>query len=1550
MGFTSGTDLVKPFFQKMSLRAALSIAGHPRFAVDISGILHRKLSRFASYVVTDNWQEFDAAVEAECAALAVALQGVTPVFVFDGRRVAAKRANGSRKQDRQKASEELQKLRATQEALKAERLELLGRGGGAVGTSACGSVSGSQASPSNNTRLDQLRDELKNASEGIAGAEKVVAAGLNIVAAERAILVCRRRNFDYIVAPGEAEHQMRTMQAAGDIGVVCGFDTDFFAMGCDSIVYGQTLTREIQYVDWTHADARVQQHADIVFTSGPNSVAYDAALTRAMRIFTVKLVVQLSALFLRNDYGACGIGLKTLSEAWGKMADSGITEPTVPLLTGHICSLRKCSQLSVIMLTAERAAFMYYCQVAVTERESQQCCLTEEELPSFAQGCIAQLLKPRVRARAHTSRQLRVYDVQRKEDEDVLNQRNFFRELSPQQLRSWTRGDYHVDVATPQALRKSDIPAVNDIPSTMTEALTADKVDAYLNNQSLAALKALAMVMDIPVSGLSLHDLRRRLSVVINLLNTCMPVDTLDAALDPERRHVTAINKAKLEISAEMRRAFKAAPHRASLKEADGHARVFKCDEETLLAWQEMAPHPYIGASKRAREGRNRVTEFIELAVDARGDIGFIHIRIQASMPVNYFYDVIVKVALEPVSHADMCTGRTIVHVLDVCCLLAEGVVSEDGVTTKVPGTQRAAGIVNDHRYCYGGKFCMHATAALYAIHFATVPSTTDTPGYWVKPGQTLSRSLAAVVGLPIFNFIINEATTAADAAYFNPLSAEQCEDVCKGVGPGGDPVYRNALIGLLKVVSEETGATSFRMDPILHGPDHGDTPVVYGNSAIPRDYPKAAGAASDTVTNDVYGDSANFGSDGAGAAMDTTPDVIAATPDVMAPELGSASAASPGEREPDLKRSKQAGGVAVAGDAAEERPKRYDRRDGPKTRAVAPKYATRVVRKCACPAACIIDSDVDGPCSVRIPREARERWLTNLGCSKADTERKSAMRELFVHPFHFRAADFEFSERRKTWNLVATPEFHTPRPETKPLRAEALAESRARNNAFRRTCVCALEGCADTLDDNNSVSLCIHARNKWFVDERELKILRRQQPPEETKLLQHHIGRRSFRVALTHFEAGDIEWVDQKPRRRRGARASIMREAVESRRTTPEDRREKGRGRQHLAALGIPAFPEDDFNQRLGQSLLELEKERCPESACEEGDAASSRRAAFMQQLVESATVCHSFTGMRNHRVLRAHFDYFNARGALENHTLWHGNATRTEGTKDARGRRALLTAFEAYALFHVVLWSGMSHFVSYNFGVSRDTANRAFRTMLRIVAYVGGKHQPYPSPDAMQKHCSAKARELLQLSESTIIFKGDATEWRIYRPTQIHSAVFSQYKHDHTGKLNAMVTCNGYVVEITRAYSGRTTDNQLHTAEAIGKRINTATGAYTPVLIYDKGLNRIQELCDNGVIFVRPTGKASSQLACHESDAGMNRIICSLRVTIENTFREMRTFKSFGQARRLSEIAEIDLIATAVRCLINLRPVRKTKDGVEETALPDPDGDEQETIDENF
>ena len=44
------------------------------------------------------------------------------------------------------------------------------------------------------------------------------------------------------------------------------------------------------------------------------------------------------------------------------------------------------------------------------------------------------------------------------------------------------------------------------------------------------------------------------------------------------------------------------------------------------------------------------------------------------------------------------------------------------------------------------------------------------------------------------------------------------------------------------------------------------------------------------------------------------------------------------------------------------------------------------------------------------------------------------------------------------------------------------------------------------------------------------------------------------------------------------------------------------------------------------------------------------------------------------------------------------------------------------------------------------------------------------------------------------------------------------------------------------------------------------------------------------------------------------------------------------------------MDLIAAAVRCLINLRPVRQRKDGMEET-IPDSDDEaDDELLEDNF
>jgi hypothetical protein len=147
---------------------------------------------------------------------------------------------------------------------------------------------------------------------------------------------------------------------------------------------------------------------------------------------------------------------------------------------------------------------------------------------------------------------------------------------------------------------------------------------------------------------------------------------------------------------------------------------------------------------------------------------------------------------------------------------------------------------------------------------------------------------------------------------------------------------------------------------------------------------------------------------------------------------------------------------------------------------------------------------------------------------------------------------------------------------------------------------------------------------------------------------------------------------------------------------------------------------------------------------------------------------------------------------------------------------------------------------------------------------------------------------------------------------------------------KFNVMILCNDYPVEISRGYAGRTSENQLHKVDKIAQRLAAAMQPYTPVLVYDKGLNNIPSLADNGVMLLRPLSKQAGQLALQEVDASWSRKISSVRIDIENCFGEMREFDTFGDKLRLDNVMDASIIASAVRCTINLRPPR-TKSGLE-------------------
>ena len=76
-------------------------------------------------------------------------------------------------------------------------------------------------------------------------------------------------------------------------------------------------------------------------------------------------------------------------------------------------------------------------------------------------------------------------------------------------------------------------------------------------------------------------------------------------------------------------------------------------------------------------------------------------------------------------------------------------------------------------------------------------------------------------------------------------------------------------------------------------------------------------------------------------------------------------------------------------------------RRNGPKTRSVAPKHVARAVKRCACPdPLCFIESADSGggrPHSVSVPSkpELRKKWLRELGHKAAEANNLLSVQDL---------------------------------------------------------------------------------------------------------------------------------------------------------------------------------------------------------------------------------------------------------------------------------------------------------------------------------------------------------------------------------------------------------------------------------------------------------------------------------------------------------------------------------------------------------------------------
>lgn len=132
------------------------------------------------------------------------------------------------------------------------------------------------------------------------------------------------------------------------------------------------------------------------------------------------------------------------------------------------------------------------------------------------------------------------------------------------------------------------------------------------------------------------------------------------------------------------------------------------------------------------------------------------------------------------------------------------------------------------------------------------------------------------------------------------------------------------------------------------------------------------------------------------------------------------------------------------------------------------------------------------------------------------------------------------------------------------------------------------------------------------------------------------------------------------------------------------------------------------------------------------------------------------------------------------------------------------------------------------------------------------------------------------------------DATEQPIERPKQGQKKYYSGKKKRHTLKTEIRTTLKGKIIHVSKAYPGATHDFALHKNQ---KPIDRRAKPYG-----DGGYQGIDQLCPYAEIpYKKPKGGTLTN-----EEKLYNRVLSRIRVTIEHTFAQIKTFNILSHTYR--------------------------------------------------
>ena len=1523
---------------------------------DASFLIHVILARHALAILQYcDWTGFEREVDATIEYLRKLR--ITPLFVFDGRRDPLKTANVSRAESRSRAYLELQmKSKLVEELcvqLQTSSDELIGalEEEDAV---AAGGIALRQGSAA------QALQEMREASQKMAAA----AIGSRAAeAAERMRAILRDYEISFEVALYEAESHLRMLQTTGKVGAVIAFDADYVTIGTDYALmdpawrYGGGLTfikarvphLAQQLIASTNPESRMSQWARIVERFGPQCLRQ-------------------TSYFLRNDYTHLNkVGEGTVRAAWIALVQSTDAaaeaappgEPYIaplPTISAVAAEVHKAARLDAqtqytaadMAKTAQHAAFMFHHQLVVQDGKA-----VRQPLPRDCEGCVL------------------VYDA----EANTLSGAEldpYFNTCTPDGLQQWLAGDFNVsgDVFGQPALidgtRSSAVPEATVPPAYLSEET--------IKTMRLPKLKELALQRGLQsVSGMPLKELRAALLAHFAAAGHVFASPTALGITGPSLSEAD-LNEERVKAAdklAERARDVQWAPLpttaglRWSISEAVTTMFLAsdKIDNRNAVELQQHRQVLNIECALGKEIGAwDGMANYVLYEAFIRGDV-------QSSMPSDLFRNVYVQ---SLVAQESTTKAITILSLPDVCCMPPRmkvkrgSVASASQPTDSASQSTAAAALTTDEKLCRGGRNCLHTVALVSRVQEASSLGSTDGACAWKRPQKDFTFPPAPFIET-LATLLPGSHHLLRRGQYF-ALHPDDVDAILQGIGVAGDVVYKAAYdrfrTATLKAYEEASDSQRLQGIPLASRGLRADIVTGHGrhNSAVHSSLPRNQALLGDGARPQVSARDPASGAAASAAAsslsrdgqvvVDTEPAASQAATSVPSASaaLGVLTAGSAPAAPPHGTKATAAAATSTPKVTAAKTKSSGDRDHGPS----AKREPASAPRPCICAAGAECKS-IDGGSRFRLPTDAdqKAKWICALYPNSADQaqrDRLKAQSDARLYAGHFKIGLLSGGEHRRR-----LPPGTLPDAVGRRVHPEKLEQVIADKLARKIKCVCSQseELCGELAVEN--MALFSHPSNIDLA-RRWLRVL----CPKDSDVLREASLNGGFLVAAHHFLPDQLTSTitNQYGSFQRPSGDALPRFVPYSEdEVSHSSKRSKTSASVKNARQLLPPGARDDsatvakvaelFDQR---QRLEVERERLlqrvrelelslaedPATPAAGSFATGQLRALFIQRLTDDASHCHRFTGQHSFAVLRALYDYINARGALD-HVLWYREDNPNQARRtSAAGRPRLLSTFEAFVFFLCVLRRETVRAMCAFFEVEDNTGQRTYVTMLNAVTFILSTHQPWPLLEDVARFTPLEARAHLQFDDATAVFLADCVERPVMHPAlpELQFLLWSDYKHHHTFKHLAVAACNGYICELTPAYPGRIRDNEIIAHSAVGERLagkpeRKHLPGYDPddppsipvALLFDKGYTQVTSVQEHGPFVYTPRTKRRGQLN-FEAEANISKKVAKFRAPVEVLFANAATYAAFKRSSDVGSADLADLAAQAIRCLCNLTP----------------------------